>query len=80
MLLSVALFQGFLGRFVSSWPLRLIGFSVCFGPSFSDFRLPSEPALEAVFRGEVLRRVHGLSEWQRVRDSNPCTGLERAVS
>jgi hypothetical protein len=22
---------------------------------------------------------HG-NEWQRVRDSNPCTGLERAVS
>jgi hypothetical protein len=36
MLLSVALFQGFLGRFVSFWPLRLIGFSVCFSPNLSD--------------------------------------------
>jgi hypothetical protein len=36
MLLSVALFQGFLGRCVSFWPLRLTAFSASSGPSLSD--------------------------------------------
>src|SRR5271166_617019 len=29
--------------------------------------------------GEMCRPLHRPSEWQRVRDSNPCTGLERAL-
>jgi hypothetical protein len=31
-------------------------------------------------RPASLRRVAAGQTWQRVRDSNPCTGLERAVS
>jgi hypothetical protein len=35
------------------------------------------PLLELL---QLLELLEFLLQWQRVRDSNPCTGLERAVS
>ena len=51
MLLSVALFQGFRGRFASSWLSNCIGFSVHLAlfPGAFD---PAQASLEAISKGK----------------------------
>ena len=51
-----------------------------FWPCLRECSMAIQAALEAVLRGKAPRSVHRPGDWQRVRDSNPCTGLERAVS
>jgi hypothetical protein len=58
MLLSVALFQGIRGLFVSFWPPRWIGFSPCFEPSLSNVRIRSEPLWEMFPEGSGRSRQH----------------------
>jgi hypothetical protein len=54
------------------------GFWACFGSSLSDFRLRPSRSGSCFPRGS-MPLSNTLSDWQRVRDSNPCTGLERAL-
>ena len=69
-----------------SWPFRLFlastldRFFALFWPKSPGLFIALQTALEAVSRGKACRSRLPLSAWQRVRDSNPCTGLERAVS
>jgi hypothetical protein len=52
MLLSVALFQGIRGLFVSFWPPRLIGFSACFWPWSLGPLLRTKPLWRLFYEGK----------------------------
>ena len=68
-------FSTFSWPFGLFWPLPATGV-LSVSAFFGEHALTARAALEAVSR-EDGPFVHERPDWQRVRDSNPCTGLER---
>src|SRR6516162_3345827 len=71
MLLSVALFQGFLGLLSTFWPKRSIGVSLWFS-HFSRAFGSGQNRSRSCFPRRILDSARSLVAWQRVRDSNLC--------